>query len=130
MLGADRVAAVDPSPPFVEACRQRVPGVEVEAASAEALPFDDAAFDHALCQLVVNFMTDAPAGVREMQRVTRPGGTVSAAVWDYAGEMTLLRRFWDAGGRARPGRPRTATKDAGWRSAAPRSSAICGRPSA
>ena len=96
VLGADRVAAVDPSPPFVEACRQRVPGVEVEAASAEALPFDDAAFDHALCQLVVNFMTDAPAGVREMQRVTRPGGTVSAAVWDYAGEMTLLRRFWDA----------------------------------
>ena len=96
VLGADRVAAVDPSPPFVEACRQRVPGVSVEAASAEALPFDDAAFDHALCQLVVNFMTDAPAGVREMQRVTRPGGTVSAAVWDYAGEMTLLRRFWDA----------------------------------
>ena len=36
------------------------------------------------------------AGVREMRRVTRPGGTVGAAVWDYAGEMTLLRRFWDA----------------------------------
>jgi hypothetical protein len=45
---------------------------------------------------VVNFMDDAPAGVREMRRVTRAGGTVAAAVWDYAGEMTLLRRFWDA----------------------------------
>jgi hypothetical protein len=47
-------------------------------------------------QLVVNFMTDPRAGVGEMERVTRPGGTVAAAVWDYAGEMTLLRRFWDA----------------------------------
>ena len=41
-------------------------------------------------------MTDPPAGVREMQRVTHPGGTVAAAVWDYSGEMTLLRSFWDA----------------------------------
>jgi SAM-dependent methyltransferase len=96
LLGAEQVAAVDPSAPFVDACRRRLPGVHVEVAVAEALPFEDAAFDHALSQLVVNFMTDPPAGVRELQRVTRPGGTVAAAVWDYAGEMTLLRRFWDA----------------------------------
>jgi SAM-dependent methyltransferase len=96
VIGAEHVAAVDPSDSFAEACRRRLPGVHVEVASAEALPFDDAAFDHAFAQLVVNFMTDAVAGVREMRRVTRPGGTVAAAVWDYAGEMTLLRRFWDA----------------------------------
>jgi SAM-dependent methyltransferase len=96
LLGAEHVAAVDPSVPFVEACRGRLPGVHVEVGSAEELPFEDAAFDGALSQLVVNFMTDPPAGVREMRRVTRPGGTVAAAVWDYAGEMTLLRRFWDA----------------------------------
>jgi SAM-dependent methyltransferase len=96
LLGAERVAAADPSAPFAEACRQRLPGVRVEVAPAEALPFDDGSFDHALAQLVVNFMTDPLAGVREMQRVTRPGGTVAAAVWDYAGEMTILRRFWDA----------------------------------
>jgi SAM-dependent methyltransferase len=96
LLGAERVAAVDPSSPFAEACAKRLPGVRVEVAPGEALPFEDATFDHALAQLVVNFMTDPPAGVREMRRVTRPGGTVAAAVWDYAGEMTLLRRFWDA----------------------------------
>jgi len=96
LLGAAHVAAVDPSVPFAEACRRRLPGVHVEVASAEALPFPDAAFDHAFAQLVVNFMTDPPEGVREMHRVTRPGGTVAAAVWDYAGEMTLLRRFWGA----------------------------------
>lgn len=96
LLGADRVAAIDPSPPFVEACRARLPGVRVELGPAEALPFEDASFDHALAQLVVNFMTDPPAGVRELVRVTRPGGTIAAAVWDYAGEMVFLRRFWDA----------------------------------
>ena len=96
LLGADHVAAAEPSPTFAEACRQRNPAVRVEIAPAEALPFDDASFDAALAQLVVNFMGDARAGVREMQRVTRPGGTLAAAVWDYAGEMTLLRRFWDA----------------------------------
>ncbi len=97
VLGADQVAAIDPSPPFVEACRARLPGVRVELGPAEALPFEDAAFDHALAQLVVNFMADPPAGLREMRRVTRPGGTVAGAVWDYAGQMTFLRHFWDAG---------------------------------
>jgi SAM-dependent methyltransferase len=96
VLGPERVSAVDPSEPFAEACRRRLPGVQVEVGGAEALPFDDDAFDHALAQLVVNFMTDAQAGAAEMRRVTRSGGTVAAAVWDYAGEMTLLRRFWDA----------------------------------
>jgi SAM-dependent methyltransferase len=96
LLGAERVTAIDPSAPFVEACRSRLPGVRVEVGRAEALPFADDEFDHALAQLVVNFMADPLAGVREMGCVTRPGGTVAAAVWDYAGEMTLLRRFWDA----------------------------------
>ena len=95
MLGADRVTAIDPSEPFVEACARRLPGVDVRAGSAEALPFPDHSFDVTLAQLAVNFMSDPRAGVGEMRRVTRPAGAVAAAVWDYAGEMTLLRRFWD-----------------------------------
>jgi SAM-dependent methyltransferase len=65
-------------------------------AAAESLPFGDGAFDAVLSQLVVNFMREPAAGVREMARVTRPGGIVASCVWDYAGEMTLLRAFWDA----------------------------------
>jgi hypothetical protein len=41
-------------------------------------------------------MRDAPTGLAEMARVTRPGGVVAAAVWDYADGMTILRKFWDA----------------------------------
>src|SRR5215204_2574278 len=95
-LGAASVSAADPSTPFVDACRTRLPGVDVVEAPAEALPFADGTFDATLSQLVVNFMGDPEAGVREMARVTRPGGVVASCVWDYAGEMTLLRAFWDA----------------------------------
>jgi len=95
-LGAGSVRAADPSDVFVAACRRRAPGVDVVVASAEALPFANDSFDAALSQLVVNFMTDARAGVCEMARVTRPGGVVCSCVWDYAGGMTLLRTFWDA----------------------------------
>ena len=103
VVGAKRVAAVDPSEPFAEACASRVPGAHVEVAAAEELPFADDSFDASLSQLALNFMGDAGAGVREMRRVTRPGGTVAAAVWDYAGDMTLLRRFWDAAAALDPG---------------------------
>lgn len=93
---ADGVAAVDPSPAFVTACHARVPGADVRVAVAEELPFSDGSFDGVLSQLVVNFMTDAPAGVAEMRRVVRRAGVVGACVWDYGGEMTMLRAFWDA----------------------------------
>ena len=103
-LGPESVRAADPSEPFAEACRARLPGVEVVVAGAEALPFADGTFDAALSQLVVNFMSDAEAGVREMARVTRPGGIVASCVWDYAGEMMLLRAFWDAAREVDPER--------------------------
>lgn len=95
-IGVTRVAAVDPSIVFLDACRARVPTADARLAPAEDLPFPDAAFDVALAQLVVNFMADPGVGVGEMRRVTRPGGTVAAAVWDYAAGMRLLRTFWDA----------------------------------
>jgi SAM-dependent methyltransferase len=95
-LGADAVAAIDPSAPFVEAARERFPGVDVRAGDAEHLPFADDQFDLALAQLVVLFMTDPVAGLREMGRVTRPGGVVAACVWDHGGDGGPLSLFWRA----------------------------------
>jgi SAM-dependent methyltransferase len=94
--GPGSVAAVDPSPPFVAAARAGFPGVDVREAAAEALPFEADAFDVALAQLVVHFMADPVAGLREMGRVTRPGGVVAASVWDNAGTTGPLQVFWRA----------------------------------
>ena len=102
-LGPDAVAAVDPSEPFVDAARTRHPGVDVRLAPAESLPFADDDFDAALAQLVVHFMADPLAGVREMARVTRPGGAVAACVWDHAGRQGPLSPFWDAVHELHPG---------------------------
>jgi SAM-dependent methyltransferase len=92
-LGAE-VTGIDPSPPFVDGVRQRFPHVDVRIGTAEELPYDSAAFDAAYAQLVVHFMTDAVGGIRQMARVTRPGGVVAACVWD--GPTGALAPFWDA----------------------------------
>jgi SAM-dependent methyltransferase len=94
--GADAVSAVDPSRSFVAAVQERLPGVDVRRSAAEKLPFPEGAFDAALAQLVVHFMADPVAGLREMSRVTRPGGVVAACVWDHAGERGPLTPFWSA----------------------------------
>jgi SAM-dependent methyltransferase len=101
-LGAAAVSAVDPSEPFVAAARERHPGVSVRRAAAEQLPFADQAFDAALAQLVVHFMADPVAGLREMARVTRNRGVVAACVWDHAGGQGPLSPFWEAARKVNP----------------------------
>lgn len=95
-LGPGAVAAVDPSASFVAAVRARLPDVDVQMGFAERLPFPDDRFDVALAQLVVHFMTDPVAGLREMGRVTHSGGTVATCVWDHAGGAGPLSTFWQA----------------------------------
>jgi SAM-dependent methyltransferase len=93
-IGPDRVAGVEPSQPFAELARERVPGAHVRRGTAELLPFEDNSMDVVVSQLVLNFLRDAPGGVREMRRVARR--SVAACVWDYAEGMRMLRAFWDA----------------------------------
>ena len=90
-----RVAAVDPSPQFVDAVHDRLPGVDAQVGPAEELPWDDESFDASLAQLVVAFMRDAPAGLREMRRVVKPGGTIAVCMWDRHG-MEMLAAVWRA----------------------------------
>ncbi|MCW3032958.1 MAG: Methyltransferase type 11 [Solirubrobacterales bacterium] len=101
-LGPGSVSAVDPSEPFVSAARERYPGVDVQRAPAEHLPFADHAFDATLAQLVVHFMADPAAGIAEMARVTRRGGVVVACVWDHADGLGPLSRFWEAARELNP----------------------------
>jgi SAM-dependent methyltransferase len=95
------VAAVDPSPQFVAAVSQRCPAAEVRCAAAEMLPFRDDTFDAALAELVVHFMSHPVTGLREMARVSRPGGRVVACVWD--GPTGALGPFWKAVHEIDPG---------------------------
>jgi ubiquinone/menaquinone biosynthesis C-methylase UbiE len=95
-VGAANVAAVDPSESFVSGLRERDPGVEVQRASAENLPFDAESFDAALAQLVVHFMSDPVAGLRDMGRVTKRGGVVAACAWDQSRGQGPLGLFWEA----------------------------------
>ena len=95
-VGSASVSAADPSESFVSEARERHPGVDVHQAPAERLPFGDDAFDATLAQLVVHFMADPVAGLREMGRVTRTRGIVAACVWDHAGGGGPIAVFWEA----------------------------------
>src|SRR5690349_9088861 len=95
-FGVAAVSAIDPSAPFVTALRTRFPDLDVRSGVAEELPFPDGTFDAALAQLVVHFMADPVAGLREMARVTRPGGVIAACVWDHGGGQGPLTPFWRA----------------------------------
>lgn len=93
-----RVRGYDLSVDHVAAARARVgdPRAEFAQADATALPDPAHAYDVAVSGLVLNFVPEPARAVGEMRRVVRPGGTVAAYVWDYAGQMQLIRGFWDA----------------------------------
>jgi SAM-dependent methyltransferase len=84
-LGSASVCAVDPLGGVRGNRSGSLAGARVERAVAEVLPFEDRAFDAALAQLVVHFMADPVAGLREMGRVPKARGVVAACVWDHAG---------------------------------------------
>ena len=91
-----QVVGIDPSAGFIAyAQKEAGPRARFEVGDAQTLKFADGSFDAAMALLVMNFIPDAGKAVLEMRRVTRPGGTVSACVWDYDAGMQMLRYFWD-----------------------------------
>jgi SAM-dependent methyltransferase len=92
------VCGVDPSLPFVAHAAIRVtdPRAAFRKGEAERLPVDHDSFDAVVSGLVLNFVPDRVAALREMRRAARPDGIVAAYVWDYADGMQLMKHFWDA----------------------------------
>jgi SAM-dependent methyltransferase len=92
-----RVTGVDPSSAYVRHAQARTSSDQVRflVGDAQALEMSNATFDKTLSLLVMNFIPDSAKALREMIRVTRPGGVVAAAVWDYGEGMQMLRVFWD-----------------------------------
>jgi trans-aconitate methyltransferase len=92
------VRGIDSSSGFVFLARQRItdPRARIETGDATHLPWDAGSADVTVSGLVLNFVPDHAAVAREMVRVTKPGGSVAAYVWDYAGGMQMMRHFWDA----------------------------------
>jgi SAM-dependent methyltransferase len=89
---------VDASADFVNyaAHRTKDSRIRFEVGDAQWLKFPDATFDRTLSALVLNFVPDSARAAAEMSRVTKPGGLVTAAVWDYGDEgMQMLRVFWN-----------------------------------
>lgn len=91
------IAGVEPSAGFLKTAKENLGGrAALYQGSALALPLANASVDVVVSGLVLNFVSDQPAAVLEMTRVTRQGGAVARYVWDYAGKMELMRFFWDA----------------------------------
>jgi SAM-dependent methyltransferase len=94
-----QVTGIDPSHEYVEYANRTNPlreRVRFQPGDAQQLDFPDAAFHASLSLLVFNFIPDAGKALREARRVTRPGGGITAATWDYSDGMRMLRVFWDA----------------------------------
>jgi trans-aconitate methyltransferase len=90
-----RITGIDISPAFLEAARARVPDADFRPGDLTALDLPDAAFDAVLSLLVLQFVPDRAKAVAEMARVTKPGGLVAAAMWDFTGGFSFLRAFTD-----------------------------------
>ncbi len=91
MVGVDREAK------FLELAREQAlakglaPRLSFVEGTVEALPFADDRFDLVTCQMVLIHVADAEVALREMIRVTRPGGLVVVAEPDNrAGNLALL----------------------------------------
>jgi SAM-dependent methyltransferase len=93
-----RIVGVDLAEPYLAYARKREVATLAHFAVSDAcrLPFRDSAFAGALAQLVLNFVPNPISAVREMRRVTRPGGTIAAAVWDFRGGLAYQRLFWES----------------------------------
>ena len=94
---SSHIVGIDPAVPYVARAQSQhgTTRIRFEVGDAQQLRFDTATFDRTVSLLVVNFIPDVRKALGEMKRVTKPKGVIAAAVWDYGGNMEMLRAFWD-----------------------------------
>jgi SAM-dependent methyltransferase len=92
------VVACDPAAPFIEYARQQLDDTRASfvVAGADDFPVRAGGYDVATSLLALNFFPAPDAALQRMKSALTFGGVCSACVWDYAGEMEVLRYFWDA----------------------------------
>ena len=99
------VVGIEPSQGFLDVARQNLAGrALLFQGDAASIPLDDGAVNVVVSGLVLNFIDDQRKALDEMKRIATGGGTIAAYVWDYAGKMELMRKFWEAAVSLRPGR--------------------------
>jgi SAM-dependent methyltransferase len=91
------IVGVDIAAPYIAfaGARSGDPRVRFVTGDAVALDLPDGSFDRAYSLLALNFMSDPGRALAGMRRVTRAGGVIAAAVWDFPGGLVYQRIFWD-----------------------------------
>jgi SAM-dependent methyltransferase len=91
------ILGVDIAERYIDHARRRSsdPRLRFAVGDAVSLDFAEGGFDRVLSLLALNFVPAPARALAEMRRVTRPGGVVAAAVWDFAGGLVYQRLFWD-----------------------------------
>lgn len=90
-----QLIAMDSSEQYIESVSSRIGGVECQVGDALNIGMADDEVDFAVSGLLLNFVPDKTKALDEMKRIVRPGGTVALYVWDYAGQMQIMRYFFD-----------------------------------
>lgn len=80
-LRGARVSAFDASTELTAIAQQRLPDADIGEADLEALPYDDSSFDAAAAINSLFYAADSSAALRELVRVTRPGGRIVVTSW-------------------------------------------------
>jgi len=99
------IVATDASADFVAYARSQIsdPRATFETAKAQKLGLNSASRDVVTSALVLNFLPDKTAALKEMRRVLRPGGVLSFYVWDYpGGGIGFIDAFWKAAAKVDP----------------------------
>jgi ubiquinone/menaquinone biosynthesis C-methylase UbiE len=91
------ICGLDISETYIAHAQAQVsdPRLTFRVGDAAAIDLPDDSFDRCYSLLALNFVNQPMQAVLEMRRVTRPGGVIAAAVWDFAGGLTYQRLFWD-----------------------------------